>query len=68
MGLLYEGRKGVPQDYGKAREYFVRAGALDNVAAMNRLVILYHDGLGGPKDEEQSRYWSERAVALEKKK
>ena len=63
MGWLYQNGWGVPRDYAKAREWYERAAAAGNVAAMANLGWLYRDGLGVPRDYEKARDWYEKAAA-----
>jgi TPR repeat protein len=64
LGLLYNSGMGVPQDYAKAREWWEKAAAKDNVAAIGYLGILYRYGRGVPQDYAKAREWYEKAAAL----
>jgi TPR repeat protein len=50
LGRFYEHGEGVPQDYGKAREWFEKAAAKDVAAAMYNLGVLFGNGEGVPQD------------------
>lgn len=58
MGLLYYfGKNGVPQDYGKAYQWFAKAANKGYAPSQYALSIMYFNGDGVPKD-------AEKAVAL----
>ena len=54
IGLLYDNGQGVPQDYVQAREWYEKAVAAGNAAAMTNI------GRGGPY--QRSREPAERAA------
>jgi uncharacterized protein len=49
IGVLYTDGLGVQQDYGKAREWYEKSAAGDNVFAMENLGVLYAQALGVPR-------------------
>jgi TIR domain/Sel1 repeat len=63
LGLAFQSGFGVPQDYGKAREWFEKAAAMDNADAMNELGGLFANGQGVPQDYAKAREWYEKAAA-----
>jgi DnaJ-like protein/Sel1 repeat-containing protein len=63
LGQLYEsGRRGVPQDYEKARKYYEVAAAQGHAWAQTQLGQLYVDGRGVPQDFKKARQWWEQAA------
>ena len=63
LGKRYESGDGVAKDYDKAREWYEKAAAKDNSAAMNNLGMLYDYGHGVVKDYDKAREWYEKAAA-----
>jgi TPR repeat protein len=63
LGVFYQNGYGVAPDYAKAREWYEKAAAKDNVAAMSNLAVLYHNGQGVPQDDAKAREWAEKAAA-----
>jgi len=55
--------QGVPQDYGKAREWFQKAAAAGNADGMAGLGFCYRDGQGVDRDFDQAAAWYEKAAA-----
>jgi hypothetical protein len=60
LGTLYAVGQGVPQDYGKASEWFHRAADAGNTDAMYNLGVLYRDGKG----RRQGRWEGSRVDSL----
>ncbi len=61
--LLYHGLHGVPQDYGKAKEYVIKAAEADHAPAENMLGSIYQEGLGGEKvDLVKAEIWFRKAA------
>jgi tetratricopeptide (TPR) repeat protein len=58
---LYAAGNGVPQDYGKAREWFEKAAARGDSAAMVNLGLLHANGHGVVQDYSRAREWYRRA-------
>jgi TPR repeat protein len=63
IGLLYQYGRGVPQDFAKAHEWFEKAAAAGDVAAMSNIGLLYQYGRGVPQDFAKAREWFEKAAA-----
>ena len=65
LGFLYASGfgVGVTQDYAKAREWFEKAAAKDNLNAMNALGMLFANGLGVPLDYSKAHELFEKAAA-----
>ena len=59
LGAFYANGQGVAQDYAKAREWYEKAAAGDNVRAMNNLGLLYDNGQGVAQDYAKAREWYE---------
>jgi hypothetical protein len=75
LGQFYEKGYGVPQDYTKAREWYQKAAADNQLAgrsrakngfwaglAMNNLGGLFANGQGVPQDYAKAREWLEKAA------
>ena len=63
LGELYRNGYGVPQNYGKAREYYEQAVERGNVSALNALGILYRHGYGVARNYDKARECWEQAAA-----
>ena len=63
LGFLYENEQGGLQDYGKARDWFEKAAAVGDAAAVVSLGLLYENGEGGLQDYAKARDWFEKAAA-----
>ena len=46
LALFYHQGRGVPQDYAKAMDWYLKAFPLSNGDAYNNLGVMYRDGLG----------------------
>jgi TPR repeat protein len=57
IGVLYERALGVPQDYGRAREYFLKAADLGNGHAQANVGDLYFFGLNVPRNIAEALKW-----------
>jgi TPR repeat protein/transglutaminase-like putative cysteine protease len=63
IGLLYtHGGDGLPQDYGKAIEYFRKSADEGNADALYDLGWVYEAGLGVPQDRQQAIEWYSKAA------
>jgi TPR repeat protein len=64
LGQLYDsGRRGVPQDYAKARQWYEQAAAQGHTGTMLNLGLLYIEGQGVPQDDAKAQQWWEKAAA-----
>ena len=52
LGLAYHRGEGVPQDYAKAMDWYLKAYAKKDGDAFNNIGVMYRDGLGVPKNEK----------------
>ena len=59
---VYQNGWGVPQDYSKARKWFVEAAAAGNTDAMINLGRLYEQGLGVAQDYGKALEWFRKAL------
>ena len=60
LGCHYlSGERGLPQDYEKAMELWLRAEELGHAKAYNNLGFLYHHGKGVRKDTKKDKYYLE---------
>jgi TPR repeat protein len=62
IGVLYHNGKGVQQDYQQARQWYEKAVAAGDAAAMTYIGVLYHNGNGVDRDYKQARHWYEKAA------
>ena len=63
LGQLYDnGRRGVPQDYATALEWYEKAAAQGNGWAQNQLGQMSADGRGMPQDYTKARQWWAQAA------
>ncbi|KAF9149189.1 hypothetical protein BGX20_006117, partial [Mortierella sp. AD010] len=63
QGLMYFEGKGVPQDYVKAKEYFVSAAHQGHQDAQNKLGFIYNYGKGVPQDFYIAAGWYFKAAS-----
>ncbi len=52
LGLAYHQGEGVPQDYAKAMDWYLKAYAKKDGDALNNIGVMYRDGLGVSKNEK----------------
>jgi TPR repeat protein len=64
LGSLYENARGLPQDYGKAKAWYVTAAVQGNTDAMRSIGALYIDGKLGKVDRAAGIDWFRRSSAL----
>ena len=58
LGTIYDlGRGGIPQDFKKAMNWYLRAAQQDHPSAQNNLGVMYLNGDGVPKDYVQAYMW-----------
>ena len=63
LGRLYSrGRRGLPQDYGKAIELWLRAGELGSASANQNIGACYYNGQGVERDMKKAKYYTELAA------
>jgi TPR repeat protein len=65
LGEQYHFGQGVPQDYTKARELYLKAVELGSASAANHLGRLYINGEGVQKNEEEAGKWYQKSVELD---
>jgi hypothetical protein len=63
LGVLYDFRKGVPQDFAMAREWYEKAAAQGHAGAQNNLGGLYEFGHGVTQDDVWADMWYHLAAA-----
>lgn len=59
---MYQFGKGVPQDYPKAVEWYLKAANQGYAEAQYRLGFMYESGEGVPEDDSKSIEWFEKAA------
>lgn len=65
VGIYHEfGYGGLDPDPAAAREWYVKAGAMDFATALTAWGVMLRDGIGGPADAGGARAVLERAVAI----
>jgi TPR repeat protein len=52
LGLMYHQGDGVPLDYGKAMDWYLKAYAKGDGDALNNIGVMYRDGLGVAKNQK----------------
>ncbi|HET7206931.1 MAG TPA: GAF domain-containing protein [Terriglobales bacterium] len=62
LGTAYEQGKGVPQNYGQAMDWFLRAAANGNALAEWRLGLGYLNAFGREEDDRRAAEWFKRAA------
>ena len=63
LGYKYcHGKMGLPQDYDKAMEFYLRAGELGCAAAYTNIAYAYSDGKGVERDVKKAKYYDELAA------
>jgi TPR repeat protein len=60
---MYDGGRGVPQDYSAALSWYRKAAEQGNAAAENNLGPLYAYGRGVPQDYVQAYMWFQLAAS-----
>ena len=59
---MYEDKKGVAQDYYKARELFQKAADAGNFSAMEDFGLLWENSNGGGQNYGKARKWYQKAA------
>lgn len=63
LAWYYErGERGVPQDWNKANELYLKAGELGCAVAYHNLGVIYRDGRGVEVDKKKAKYYYELAA------
>jgi TPR repeat protein len=63
LGVLYDFRKGVPQDFAMAREWYEKAAAKGHAGAQNNLGGLYEFGHSVTRNDVLAYMWYSLAAA-----
>jgi uncharacterized protein len=63
LGVLYDFRKGVPQDFAMAQEWYEKAAAKGHAGAQNNLGGLYEFGHGVTQNDVLAYMWYSLAAA-----
>ncbi|MEZ0225386.1 MAG: tetratricopeptide repeat protein [Alphaproteobacteria bacterium] len=58
--IFFDGWETIPKDYAAARKYYERAALRGNAHALERLALIYREGLGVEKDEKKAKEFEER--------
>ncbi len=61
--IFFDGWGPIPKNYPSAKVYYDRAALRGDKHALERLVQIYKDGLGVPKDEKKAEEYAARAAA-----
>ncbi|HXT65649.1 MAG TPA: tetratricopeptide repeat protein [Nitrospiraceae bacterium] len=62
LGMLYDFRKGVPQDFAMARQWYEKAAAQGHAGAQNNLGGLYEFGHGVTRNDVLAYMWYDIAA------
>ena len=62
IGRQYDRGDGVPQDYGKAVEWYTKAAKQGHKDAQYNLAAIYHNGNGVQKNFSQAAEWFRKAA------
>jgi len=62
VGLMYEGGKGVKQDYPEALRWFRLSAARGNAWAQYCIALMYDNGRGVPKNRVKAKVWFKRSA------
>ena len=63
LGVMYENRWGVSQDFSEAVKWYRLAAAQKHADAETRLGIMYANGRGVPQDDKEAIKWFRLAAA-----
>jgi uncharacterized protein len=63
LGMMYDFKKGVPQDFATARQWYKKAAAQGHAGAQNNLGGLYEFGHGVTQDYVRAYMWYNVAAA-----
>jgi len=63
LGRFYANGQGVPRDYAKAAEFYLKAAGQGFGKAQNNLGILYLQGRGVNKDQAEASKWLQKAAS-----
>jgi septal ring-binding cell division protein DamX len=62
VAMLYWQGQGVAQDYGRAREWLLKAARMNHAGAQAKLGYMYTDGVTVPQDYGQALEWFQQAA------
>ena len=62
VAMLYWQGQGVPQDYGRAKEWLLQAARMNHAGAQAKLGYMYTDGVTVPQDYGQALEWFQQAA------
>jgi hypothetical protein len=62
VGLMYEGGKGVKQDYPEALKWFRLSAARGNAWAQYCIALMYDNGRGVPKSRGKAKVWFKKSA------
>ena len=63
LGLMYDNRQGVPQDFAEAAKWYRKAAEQEFAEAQANLGMFYYTGLGVPKDNILALMWLHLATS-----
>jgi uncharacterized protein len=61
--VVPQGRRGVPQDYSEAAEWYRKAAEQGVAAAQHNLGVMYDNGQGVVQDDAEAVMWYRKAAA-----
>src|SRR6185437_15074068 len=62
MGYLYENGRGVPPDYAKALDWYMKSANQDSAEGEQALGSMYYDGRGVPVDHAIAWNWYSKSA------
>jgi uncharacterized protein len=62
LALMCQNGQGAPQDFARAREWYMKAIEKGDSDALNNLGSMYHHGQGGPQEFARAREWHMKAI------
>ncbi|NTW53155.1 MAG: sel1 repeat family protein, partial [Chlorobiaceae bacterium] len=62
VGLMYQGGKGVKQDYAQALKWFRLSSARGNPWAQYFIALMYDNGRGVPKSRAKAKAWYKKSA------
>jgi uncharacterized protein len=63
LGIIYESNEGVPQDFNKSAEWYLKAAEQGVPVAQSSIGLFYAEGQGVPKNYIQAYKWFSLAAA-----
>ena len=66
VGYIYDrGEHGIKKDDNEAFKWFLKAAKLNHIESIRYVIRAYHEGLVNDKNQENYKYWIEKAFELD---